>query len=99
MSTALPQAHIPLIDPRNPGRINKPWHDYFRSVGGIFGGVAGVVGVLFGGTGLSTYARGDTLYASAVDTLAKLAIGTSGKVLQSNGVIPGWGVTLPATVG
>lgn len=38
-----------------------------------------------GGTGLTTYATGDILYASSSDTLAALAIGTSGKVLQVNG--------------
>jgi hypothetical protein len=44
-----------------------------------------------GGTGLTTYAVGDILYASDVNTLSKLTIGTSGKVLQVNGAgIPVW---------
>jgi hypothetical protein len=38
-----------------------------------------------GGTGLTSYATGDILYASGSNTLAKLTIGTSGKVLQVNG--------------
>lgn len=47
-----------------------------------------------GGTGLSTYAVGDTLYASAIDTLAALAINaTPGKALVTNpaGTLPIWG--------
>lgn len=44
-----------------------------------------------GGTGLTSYATGDILYASGANTLAKLSIGTSGKILQVNGSgIPVW---------
>jgi len=44
-----------------------------------------------GGTGLTSYATGDILYASGTNTLAKLTIGTSGKVLQVNGSgVPVW---------
>ena len=38
-----------------------------------------------GGTGQSTYAVGDLLVGGATNTLAKLTVGTDGKVLQSNG--------------
>ena len=38
-----------------------------------------------GGTGQSTYAVGDLLVGGAGNTLAKLTVGTDGKVLQSNG--------------
>lgn len=45
-----------------------------------------------GGTGLTSYATGDLLYASAANTLSALAAGTSGQVLQMNGSgIPTWG--------
>ena len=46
----------------------------------------------YGGTGLTTYTKGDILYSSASDTLAKLNIGTTGYVLKagSSGV-PEWG--------
>jgi len=45
-----------------------------------------------GGTGLTTYATGDILYASATDTLSKLSAGTDGKVLQINSSgVPVWG--------
>lgn len=44
-----------------------------------------------GGTGLTSYSIGDILYASGTNTLDKLTIGTSGKVLQVNGAgIPVW---------
>jgi hypothetical protein len=39
---------------------------------------------------------GDTLYADAANSLTRLAIGTSGQVLASNGTIPGWAaITVP----
>lgn len=44
-----------------------------------------------GGTGLTSYATGDILYASGTNTLAKLSAGTDGKILQINGSgIPVW---------
>jgi hypothetical protein len=54
-------------------------------------GVTGTLGATNGGTAQSTYATGNILYASATNTLAKLAIGTSGQVLKvSAGGIPEW---------
>jgi hypothetical protein len=45
-----------------------------------------------GGTGTSTYVKGDILYASAANTLSKLPIGTEGQVLLTSGTgIPNWG--------
>lgn len=43
-----------------------------------------------GGTGFSTYTTGDLVYASATNTLSKLAIGASGYVLTSNGTSLSW---------
>lgn len=39
----------------------------------------------YGGTGQTSYARGDIVYASAANTLAKLTLGSDGKILQSDG--------------
>jgi len=43
-----------------------------------------------GGTGLSTFTTGDIPYASASNTLAKLAIGSTDNVLKVSGGVPVW---------
>ena len=43
-----------------------------------------------GGTGLTGYASGDILYASATDTLSKLSKGSDGQVLTLDSGIPAW---------
>lgn len=45
-----------------------------------------------GGTAQSTYTTGDLLYASATNTLAKRAIGSTDQVLKVSGGIPTWAV-------
>lgn len=50
-----------------------------------------------GGTNQTTYATGDLLYASASNTLAKRAIGTTGQVLTVSGGLPTW--STPAASG
>jgi hypothetical protein len=54
---------------------------------------ATAIGAGFGGTGQTTYAIGDILYASAATTLSKLADVVTGNVLISGGVTiaPAWG--------
>ena len=50
------------------------------------------IGATYGGTGLTTYATGDIIYASGANTLAKRTIGTDGQVLQVNSSgVPVWG--------
>lgn len=52
---------------------------------------ADTVTALKGGTGLTSYTTGDIIYSSATNTLAKLTIGTSGKIMQVNASgIPVW---------
>ena len=52
---------------------------------------ANTIATTKGGTGLTTYATGDILYSNATNSLAKLTIGTNGKVLQVNGSgVPVW---------
>lgn len=48
------------------------------------------VGATYGGTGLSSYATGDILYASATNTLSKLAAGTNTNILTMVGGVPAW---------
>ena len=48
------------------------------------------LGATYGGTGFSTYATGDLIYASATNTLSKLAAGTNGYVLTLSSGVPVW---------
>jgi len=43
-----------------------------------------------GGTGQTSYAAGDIVYASAINTLSKLTVGTSGQVLKVAAGVPSW---------
>jgi len=62
-------------------------------------GWAGSLSATRGGTAQSTYATGDTLYASATNTLSKLTIGSTNRFLKSDGTIPGWsGFSMPGSV-
>jgi len=61
-------------------------------------GVTGVLGSSNGGTGFSTYATGDLVYASATNTLSKLGIGSNGTVLSSNGTTLSWAAAGTGTV-
>ena len=56
----------------------------------VNGGVTGTLGPLNGGTGLSAYAVGDILYASAANTLSPLVPGANGTVLAISGGLPTW---------
>ena len=70
---------------------------YFRANGTLFtnsallaSDLSGQVAATNGGTSFSTYTTGDTIYASAANTLSKLAIGTANQVLKVVGGIPAW---------
>ena len=56
------------------------------STGTIYNG--NTIAVNYGGTGLTSYAVGDILYASATGTLSKLAKGSANTFLMSNGTTP-----------
>ena len=58
----------------------------------------GVIQPTEGGTGISSYTTGDTLYASAANTLSKLTIGTANYVYLSNGTIPVWALIANANI-
>ncbi len=45
---------------------------------------------VYGGTGFSTYAEGDILYANSAGVLTRLPRGSNGLVLKLSGGIPGW---------
>ena len=52
--------------------------------------VAGTLVAANGGTSFNTYAQGDIIYASAVNTLAKLTAGADGEVLTLAAGVPSW---------
>lgn len=54
----------------------------------------GTLGTTVGGTNITSYTTGDTLYASGTNTLAKLGIGSTGTVQVVAGGVPTWGVGL-----
>jgi hypothetical protein len=63
---------------------------------GTWNGTA--IGAIYGGTGLTSYASGDILYASATNTLSKLTKGTDGQILTLASGVPSWAaapITLP----
>lgn len=63
---------------------------------------ATAIGPTKGGTGLSAYTTGDILYASATNTLSKLAVSTDGYILTLVGGIPAWAISpsgLPSQAG
>lgn len=59
---------------------------------------ATAIGPTYGGTGLTSYAKGDIIYASAVNTLEKLAAGTDGYVLTLVSGLPVWAAGGGSTV-
>lgn len=58
----------------------------------------GILAVADGGTGLGSYTAGDLIYASATTTLAKLGIGSSNRVLITNGSVPSWALLVNANI-
>lgn len=59
----------------------------------------GVLVVSDGGTGISSYAAGDLLYASGTTTLAKLTIGAASTVLTRSGSsLPAWALLVDANI-
>ena len=73
----------------NTGTNNNPQWDQIN----LSNGVTGVLSAPNGGTGQSTYVVGDLLYASATNTLSRLADIATGNALISGGVgvAPSWG--------
>lgn len=64
--------------------------DFVKVASSEGGAISGVVPPDHGGTGQSSYAVGDTLYASGVATISKLPIGASTYMLTSTGTAPQW---------
>lgn len=58
---------------------------------------AATISAAYGGTGQSTYANGDILYASGATALSKLPLGTQGYVLRAGASAPEWAVVSGGT--
>jgi hypothetical protein len=71
------------------------------SVGTITTGTwnATAIGAVYGGTGQTSYATGDIVYASATNTLSKLTAGTDGQVLTLASGVPSWAAPTGASTG
>ena len=52
--------------------------------------LAGTLGPTSGGTGISSYAVGDLLFANTTTSLDRLTVGANGYILASNGTAPAW---------
>jgi len=70
--------------------------DSIVTVGTITTGTwsATAIGSTKGGTGFTTYATGDIIYASAANTLSKLSIGSTGQILRVVAGVPAWSDTI-----
>jgi len=64
---------------------------------GVWQGTA--IGAVYGGTGQTSYATGDIVYASATNTLSKLTAGTDGNVLTLASGVPSWAAPTGASTG
>ncbi len=58
---------------------------------------ATTIGAVYGGTGISSYAVGDLLFANTSTSLDRIPVGTNGYILTSNGTAPTWAANTAAT--
>jgi hypothetical protein len=72
------------------GTLNGNTASYFANPANL----VGTVSVNKGGTGLTSFTKGDILYSGSNDSLTQLNIGASNSVLTSNGLIPAWSTSL-----
>lgn len=61
-------------------------------------GVTGTLDETNGGTGIASYATGDVIYATGVNTLGKLTATTDGFVLTLSGGVPVWSAAGAGTI-
>jgi hypothetical protein len=78
------------------GSTNLNAIDYFSVINADTLSLTNALAANYGGTGFSTYATGDLIYASAANTLSKLTAGTNGFVLTLAAGVPSWAAA-PAT--
>lgn len=71
-NNGIPAPRVPVLE--QPGTImSRSWYRYLYNLFARFVEATGILKTTFGGTGLNTYVKGDMLYASDVDVLARVA--------------------------
>jgi hypothetical protein len=81
--------------PQNPIGESFVWRDWFQRLSDRVFGTASTLDVPiepeFGGTGLTTYNKGDIIYSNATDNLTRLAPPAATSLLQMTAVgVPSW---------
>ena len=87
INVAVDDTTIAVVSDELQIKSTYPGQTSITTLGTIATGVwqGTLIDEVYGGTGQSSYTTGDILHASGSNTLAKLSIGASGKILQSNG--------------
>jgi trimeric autotransporter adhesin len=78
--TQIPAPRTPLID-ETTGLLSREWFRWFNNVNSIVGSGLGVIAVINGGTGQSTYTNGQLLIGNS-----------TGNTLSKNTLTPGAGI-------
>lgn len=78
--TQIPAPRTPVID-ETTGLLSREWFRWFNNVNNIIGSGLGVIAVINGGTGQSTYTNGQLLIGNS-----------SGNTLTKNTLTPGAGI-------
>lgn len=71
-NNSIPSSRVAVLDQPNT-IMSRSWYRFLYNLFSRFADATGILKTEFGGTGLNSYAKGDVLYASDVDTLAKLS--------------------------
>jgi hypothetical protein len=88
-----PSFTTPILGTPQSGNFSSgtfTWPTFNQNTTGTAANVTEIVAIANGGTNLTTYATGDIIYASAANTLSKLAAGTNGYVLTLASGVPTW---------
>lgn len=71
-NNGIPAPRVPVLE--QPGTLmSRSWYRYLYNLFARFSESTGILKTIFGGTGLGAYTKGDMLYASADDVLARVA--------------------------
>jgi len=73
-NTQIPAPRVPIADDTQNSIPTREWFRFFNAIYEFLGLSTGVIPETSGGTGNTTYATGDMLYASAPDTLTRLPV-------------------------